>query len=421
MIKILHFKLKILAKLVLAKYRPKIIAITGSVGKTSTKEAIFCVLKHDFRVARNVKNYNNEIGVPLTILRIKNSPGKNIFKWLWVLWSTLLLLIIKDNKYPQILVLEMAADKKGDIHYLTSIAKPDIAVITAIGSSHLEKFGTIKNIIKEKSSILKRMSLKDWAIINGDDPNLKEVIKNTTVPVKTFGQNSTNDVQVTGISVSEKEGQLGTSFKLKLENSETPMFLNGALGWQHAQTAAAAAAVAQILGLNMVRISQRLVDYRPARGRMNLLPGVNNTWVIDDTYNASPQSSLAALEVLAQVPVTGRRIAVFGDMLELGSESESGHYTVGKKVAELQIDYLFVFGERSKMIEQGAKEGGMNVDHIYHFPFVVNSGNFVRELIKPGDIVLVKGSRGSKMEQMVYEIMARPWEADEVLVGKIKR
>lgn len=419
--KLLYWKLKLLAKLVLTRYRPQIIGITGSVGKTSTREAVFCVLKENFRVRRNVKNYNNEIGVPLTILLVKKNPGRNLWRWLFLFWHALGLLIFRDYDYPQILVLEMAADRPGDIDYLTSIAPPDIAVLTAIGPSHLEFFGSIKNIIREKSSILKRLKPRDWAIINHDDANLAEVIKNAKNRIKTFGRGEGSDVQVTDIKISEHDGLYGTSFKLRYEGSTTPMFLPQVLGWQHAQAAAAAAAVGLACGMNLVTIGERLGHYIPARGRTNLIPGVKGTWIIDDTYNASPQSAQAALEILKDMPNPGRKIAIFGDMLELGAISEKAHQEVGRLVAELGIDYLYVFGERSRDIARGAREAGMSEDKIYHFPFVVQSGAFVQEKIGEGDVILVKGSRGAKMEQMVYEIMAKPWEAEELLVGPVVR
>ena len=180
------FKLKILAKLTVKKYKPQIIGITGSVGKTSAKEAIFSVLASKFRVRRNVKNYNNEIGVPLTILGFTDSPGKNIWKWAWYFLVATKNLIIKNKKYPEVLILEMGADKPGDISYLTGIAKPSISLITAIGHSHIESFGSIKNILQEKSKILDKLSKDDWAILNFDDANLVDLIKNKKNKLKTF-------------------------------------------------------------------------------------------------------------------------------------------------------------------------------------------------------------------------------------------
>ena len=416
--KILYFILKILAKLVINKYQPTIIGITGSVGKTSTKEAIYSVLNDKFKVRRNIKNFNNEIGTPLTILGYNQTPGKNIFRYLAIL-SKAMALIFKKKKYPKILILEMGADKPGDIDYLTSIAKPEIAVITAIGSSHLEYFGTMKNIVKEKSKILRYLDLEGWAILNKDDDNLKGLISNSKYQIKTFGRGEASDVRISDIRISQKEQVYGTAFKIIYQGAEVPMFLPNVLGWQHAQAAAAACAVALTLGMNLVEIGKNILDYKPARGRTNLIKGVKETWIIDDTYNASPQSSKTALDILAEIPATGDKIAVFGDMLELGSASEEGHKEVGREVFRLGIDYLYVVGERSRDIARGAREAGMSEDKIYHFPRTMEAGVFLQERIKLGDIILIKGSRGSKMEQLVYEIMAKPWLADELLVGKV--
>ncbi len=171
--------------------------------------------------------------------------------------------------------------------------------------------------------------------------------------------------------------------------------------------------------MNLVEIGARLLTYSPARGRTNLISGVKNTWVIDDTYNASPQSAKVALEILAEMPATGYRFAVFGDMLELGSLSEEGHQQVGRELVRLGIDYLFVIGERSRDIARGAKAAGMSEDKIYHFPYTMEGGTFLQERLREGDVVLVKGSRGAKMEQIVYEIMAKPWLSRDLLVGPV--
>ncbi|MBT6691450.1 UDP-N-acetylmuramoyl-tripeptide--D-alanyl-D-alanine ligase [Candidatus Parcubacteria bacterium] len=417
--KVLHFILKILAKLVIRKYQPKVVGITGSVGKTSAKEAVYCVLKDNFKTRRSVKNYNNEIGTPLTILGWSNSPGKNLFRWLVLLVRSIKLIVRKDTNYPEVLILEMGADRPGDIKYLISIAKPNIAVMTAIGPSHIEYFGSLKKIVKEKSSILKDLKDKDWAIINRDDPELSGVIDDIKNNLLTFGQREDSDIHLMDVKITKRDEKYGTSFKLRNKGSEVPMFLPAVLGWQHAQAAATACAVGVALGLNMVEISKSLSEYEPARGRTNLISGVKYSQIIDDTYNASPQSSKVALNILAEFPSEGRKIAVFGDMLELGEMSEEGHREVGRDLVKLGVDYLFVIGERARDISRAAKESGMPEDKIFHFPFTMEAGVFLQERIKPGDVILVKGSRGSKMEQMVYEIMAKPWESRELLVGPV--
>ncbi|MBT4210044.1 MAG: UDP-N-acetylmuramoyl-tripeptide--D-alanyl-D-alanine ligase [Candidatus Komeilibacteria bacterium] len=419
--KILHFILKILAKAVINKYQPKVIAITGSVGKTSAKEAIAVVLRAKFNTRTPSKNFNNEIGTPLTILGQENSPGKNILAWLWIFILAIKLVLIKDKNYPEVLVLEMGADKPGDIKYLTAIASPDISIITAIGSSHIEFFRTIDNIVKEKSTILDRLNKNGLAILNNDDVNLVKVIKDYKRKIFTFGKKEGSNVRISEINITNKDNTYGTSFKLTHSGSEVPMFLPYVLGWQHAYAAASAALVALYLDMNLVDIAKQLLEYKPARGRTNLIRGIKNTWIIDDSYNASPQSAKAALDLLSNMPSEGRKIAVLGDMLELGALTEEAHQEVGRELIRLGIDYLFVVGEKSRDIARGAKAAGMDQDNIYHFPFTKEAGVFLQERLKENDIILVKGSRGAKMEQIVYEIMAKPWRAKDLLVGQIDK
>ncbi len=228
--KILFLKLKILAKLTLVKYRPKIIAITGSVGKTSTKEAIFSVLESHFSVRKSSKNFNNEIGTPLTIMGFDRSPGKNLFLWFWYFVKAVKFIIVKNKKYPEILILEMGADKPGDIDYLTSIARPDIAVITAIGPSHLEYFKSIANVVREKGKIVNKLKPGGWAVINSDDDQLSDLIASYQGHLKTFGRHNQADVSLSDTKVTKKEDLLGTIFKLSYQGAEIPMFLPRVFG-----------------------------------------------------------------------------------------------------------------------------------------------------------------------------------------------
>lgn len=417
----LFWLLKILAKATIRKYQPQIVAITGSVGKTSAKEALACVLGSKFSLRWGKKNYNNEIGVPLTILGEEAAAGKNIFVWAKIFVLALKNLLVKDKNYPAILILEMGADRPGNIDYLVSIAQPNIAVITAIGLSHSEFFGSLENILAEKSRILSKLQKSDWAVLNQDDEQLQKLIPKIKNNLYTFGEQAASNIQIIDVHLSQKGELIGTSFKLRFKDSEVPVFLPNALGKQQAKASAVAASVALIMGMNLVEISQALSLYKAALGRTNLIKGVKNTWIIDDTYNASPQSTLAALEILRDFPQVARKIAVLGDMRELGKFTEMGHQQVGEAVVKLGVDYLFVVGEKSRDIAKGALSAGMSEDHIYHFDQTSEAGIFLQERLKPNDVILVKGSRGSKMEQVVYEIMARPWESDDFLVGKISR
>ncbi|MBT4349528.1 UDP-N-acetylmuramoyl-tripeptide--D-alanyl-D-alanine ligase [bacterium] len=417
--KILYFTLKLLSIAVIKKYQPKIIGITGSVGKTSSKEAIFSVIKKNWRVRRSIKNYNNEIGVPLTILN-QDTGGKSIVAWIKIVIAGLKLLVFKNKKYPQILVLEMGADKPGDIKYLTSIAPPDISVLIAIGRSHLQNFGKIEETAKEKASILTPLTKKGFAILNNDDKRVAALAEQTKGNVLTYGKSEDSDIQIDNIKIIKQKHIYGTSFDLNFEGGTWPVFLPQVLGKQHALAIASACTVGLALGMDPESIIKNLAHYQAARGRTNVLLGIKNSLVIDDSYNSSPMSSKMVIDTLAEMKTEGSKIIVFGDMLELGASTEEQHQKIGKYIADTDVDYLFVVGERARDVRRGAIKAGMSEDKIYHFPSTTQAGLFLQDRIKEGDVILVKGSRGMKMEQVVYEIMARPWEADDFLVGPVR-
>lgn len=418
--------LRVLAKLILRKYRPEIIGITGSVGKTGVKEAIYSVLSDKFNVRRNLKNYNNEIGVPLTVIGAL-SPAKSFFGWAQVFYSAARLLLKRDKNYPKILILEMAADKPGDLDYLTDMVKPNIGVITSIGLSHIENFGSQEKIKQEKFVLIKNIGHQGWAVLNIDDQLIESLIKETKAKVSTYSINneaefSGKEIKLVFDSFSGGRDRLGINFKLINKGSFTPVFLSNIISKAGVYAALAAAAVGAIKGMNLVEISQALNKYSPPNGRIKLLQGIKNTYIIDDTYNSSPPASILAIETLAGIPKKGdeNKYAVLGDMLELGEFTQSKHLEVGNAVAKNKIDILIVVGERSRDTARGAKNSGMNEDHIFHFDSTDEAGKFIQERIRTGDIILVKGSQGARMEKVVKEIMAEPLKAEELLVRQGK-
>ena len=421
--KIIQWKLKILAKLILAKYQPEIIGITGSVGKTSAKEAIAAVLATKFNLRKNIKNYNNEIGLPLTIIGA-DSAGKSIFGWLAVFIRGLKLIFLTDKNFPKILVLEMAADRPGDLSYLMSIVKCRIGVITRIGPVHLEHFGSLEKVQQEKSILVKKLAKTAWAVLNYDDEKVIALTKVTPAQVLTYGLTAGAQIRAQELSFSynglanQNNHISGTSFKLSYAGSAVPVFLAQALGEPNVYAVLAAAAVGIIYGFNLVEISQALKKYSSPKGRLKIIAGIKQTLIIDDTYNASPQSSQQALEILSQIPITApaSRYAVLGDMLELGSISEEAHQQIGKLVVKLKIDKLIIVGERARDIARGAISAGMSADQIFYFADCQSAGLFIQARIKPGDLILVKGSQGIRMEKIVKEIMAEPLRAKELLV-----
>lgn len=417
--KIIQFKLKIFAKLVLRKYKPRIIGITGSVGKTSAKEAVYAVLSSRFHVRKNVKNFNNEIGVPLTILGEEESGGKNILKWLLIFFRAFTLIIKKDENYPETLILEMGADRPGDIKNLVDFVLPDIGIVTAVSEVHIEFFSNLKNIAKEKSGIIANLSKDGTAILCADDQLVYEMKDKTKAKVLTFGFSEIADLRAleSVISIDAEEGIRGYNFKLSYEGSIVPVLLPGVLGEHQIYAALVGAACGIVYGMNLVQISESFQKYRAPKGRMSLIAGIKHTQIIDDTYNASPKATIEALNTIKKIPVAegAEKFAVLGDMLELGDYSDEGHSMVGKKVAEVGIGQLITVGHSALKIAAGAREGGMGEGQVFTFDHIDAAGKFLQERIKEGDLILVKGSQGMRMEKIVKEVMAEPLRAEELL------
>lgn len=406
---------------ILKKYKPKIIAITGSIGKTSTKEAIKTVLEKSFFVRASFHNFNNELGVPFTILGVDFSPGRSILKWCLVFYKIIKLSIFRDNDYPRVLILEFGADKPGDIRYLMEMTEPDIGVLTHISQSHLENFGNMDRLAKEKKRIVTMLSKDSVGIINIDNDLIKEMAP-PKASVLTYGFSALADVRAIEITMANDKVSDGIHFKLVYRGSAIPVKISGVFGSQVISSALAATAVGISMGMNIVDISERLRDYRAPRGRMNLIQGIKNTILIDDTYNASPDSTINALNVLASFSCGngGRKIVVLGDMLELGSFSEDGHTLVGCRVADIHCDFLITVGSLGKKIGRAAISQGMSESLVYSFDHSVEAGLFLQDRLKPFDVVLVKGSQGIRMERIVKEVMAEPDRAGDLLVRQDK-
>lgn len=423
--KLIQLKLKILAKLIIKKYKPEIVGVTGSVGKTTTKEAIYTVLSSKFSVRRSIKNYNNEIGLPLTIIGA-DSPGRSIFGWGAVFLKATGLILFRDKNYPKILVLEMGVDRIGDMDYLNSIVKCKIGVVTMIGLTHLEHFGTIDKIQKEKGALIKKLGKSGWTVLNYDNEKARQITDISKSKVITYGFHERANIRAQEVVFSfEEKDKLelrGISFKLTYGGSFAPVLLPKVVGYNAVYSALAASAVAIAFDMNLLEVSESLRNFASPQGRMNIIEGIKNTLIIDDTYNSSPTSSLSALDVVKKIPLASnkRKFAVLGDMFELGRESVAGHKKVGKHLVECGIDKLIVVGERALDIANGAREAGMLDDDIFSFPNSDDAKIFVQNRIKEGDLILVKGSQGARMEKIVCEIMAEPLRAEELLVRHTK-
>lgn len=429
--KILQKILKIFAKEVIKKYKPEIIGITGSFGKTSAKEAIFCVLKNKFNTRKGIQNYNNEFGVPLTILGCP-SGKRSLLKWFNVFIKALKLIFFQDKNYPQILILEMGADKPGDIEYLIQIAPCKIGIITGIGPTHLKTFISLENIIKEKQKIIEHLSLNGWAVLNEDDTVVKKMKEKTKAKILSFGFSETAELKASELILDYELGDFGSSvlkerlpkikginFKITYQGNVVPVFLPDIIGQTSVYSALIAATIGVIYKINLIEISEALKEYKLPPGRMNLIKGIKNTLLIDGTYNASPKPVEVSLETLSVFPCDfGQKWAVLGDMLELEKFSKEEHRKIGKKVVDCKIDILVTIGELAREIAYSAKENGMLEDKIFSFDSFDEVGKFIQDKIKQGDVILIKGSRAMRMEKIVQEIMAEPLRAKELLVNQ---
>lgn len=348
----------------------KVVGITGSVGKTSTKEMIASVLKEKYSVHKTAGNFNNEIGLPLTIFDI--------------------------TEEHEVAVLEMGISDFGEMHRLAAIANPDICVITNIGLCHLENLKSRDGILKAKTEVFDHMKEDGIAVLNGDDDKLATVTQvNGRKPI--FYGKDKGDVYASEITSLGMEGMRMT-LHLKGKSSQVTIPIPGE---HNVYNALAAACVGNALGMNVEEICRGIEKVETISGRSNLI-SVKGMTVIDDCYNANPVSMRASIDVLSQA--TGRKVAVLGDMGELGANEKQLHYEVGSYLTEKNIDILYCAGELCKELAQAAKEG--QTCEVHHF---LTREELTKELLsalKEGDTVLVKASHFMEFPKVVEALKA---------------
>jgi len=409
------------AKAVLRKYKPHVVAITGSVGKTSTKDAVYAVLSRKYHVRKSEKSFNSEVGVPLTILGLGNAWG-NPLHWLQNIIDGLSL-IITTRPYPEWLVLEVGADRPGDIKSLASWIKVDVAIITRLPEVpvHVEFFDSVEAVIEEKASLMDAVKPGGAILLYADDERTRKLEQRLPAPdarIVLFGFHDEVDVWVHKFEVVRGEGAhnwpIGMRATITVEDESAPVQIIGSLGQHAFLPAVAAAAAGHVLGVSLQDIVAGLESYDPPPGRVRLLPGIKDTLVIDDTYNSSPAATEAALGALALCKPK-RAIAALADMMELGRVSVEEHRKVGAKVAKV-CDLLIVVGVRARDIAMGALDNGMPDANILQFEDASKAAQEIQNLIQEGDAILVKGSQSMRMEKIVEEIMLEPERAGELLV-----
>lgn len=388
--KLLFSYLKFWATGYLKRTNPEIIAITGSVGKTSAKEAIFDVLKIKFgdNVRRSSGNLNNETGVPLAVLNFKSSP-KNSFSWIPVLISVpFRSLFLKSAK---ILVLEIAADKPGDIKYLTSFIKPKVAVLTAIGPTHLAAYESIEQIIEEKTDLLRALDSEGFAVLNLDNDLVRKVSYGGRWKKVTYGIDNLGDISASDIKTEIKDYEGNASFKLKMKDGAKEV-TQKTLGLKvNILASLAGAAVGQIYDMKLEEIANELKNVISEKHRMNVFKGKNGTTIIDDSYNANPLSMRAALDLLRHL-IGKRKIAVLGDMRELGAISNEAHTLIGEYAHQV-ADVVVAVGEEAVKFKS---------DH--YFKSREKATEYILKEMREGDIILIKASRGIGLDKIAEEL-----------------
>lgn len=422
--KIIVFILERQARLVLKKYKPKIIAITGNIGKTSAKDAVYAVLSKFYFVRKSHKSFNSEIGIPLTILGLSNAWQnpvmwmENFLKGFW--------LILKRHPYPEYLVLEVGADAPGDIQKVVKWLYADIVVFTRFGDVpvHVEFFKTPEQLFAEKSNLMQALTKDGLLLLNADDQlvlKLKEKSKHKTI---TFGFAENATVKASNEVVLYKDGREGgvphgVSFRIDYGGHSVPVALDGVFGKNHIYSALVALSIAYEKNLNMLDAIEALKNYDIAPGRMRLIEGVKGSEIIDDTYNSSPLACETALNTLGGIKTTGKKFAILGDMLELGKYTSEAHKNIGMLAAK-NADMLVTVGLRSKFTVEGARDAGMSEKNIFQFDDSRMAGKFVEQAATAGDVILIKGSQGMRMERAVEEIMAHPEDKEKLLVRQEK-
>jgi len=352
------------------KFKLKVIAVTGSNGKTTTKDLIAHILQTKFSVLKSAGNFNNQIGIPLSLLRIK--------------------------EYHQLAVLELGASALGEIKLLSRLVQPHFGIITNISPAHLEFFGTLDNVAKAKAELIESLDKEGVVFLNNDDPYLGRMKNKIRGEFVTFAIKEKADFQARNIafvnfsnSTFKINGQIEVSLPL--------------LGRHNIYNALAASAVARTLDISWDSIKSALADFSPPPMRMEFKE-TGGLKVINDAYNANPYSVKAAVESLLNLKSRGRKILVLGDMLELGDSTRYFHRQLGEEIGASGIDYLLTVGDFSRFTAKGARRSGMADKYIFHSDSIKDVLSVLKNIVKKEDILLIKGSRAMKLERIIEGI-----------------
>jgi UDP-N-acetylmuramoyl-tripeptide--D-alanyl-D-alanine ligase len=352
----------------------QVIAVTGTNGKSTTKEMIASIIETKYKTLKTQGNLNNHIGLPLTLLARKPEH--------------------------EVGVLEMGMSTAGEIKRLAEIARPDIGVITNISAGHLEQLKTVKNVQAAKGELFDSLDKEGTAIINADDPLVIELAKSLRAKKITYGIEQSADIQASNI---QNKGSRGFAFTAKIFNQTISINLSQ-IGYCNIYNALAALAVGHSLGISVKDMNRGLENYQqiPERNEQIRYEGVT---LINDAYNANPQSMRAAIKTLSEFDTQGKRFLVIGDMLELGPLSESAHHKLGQEITLSNLDHLVTVGPLASLVAESAKKNSRHPLQIGKFKTHTEAANYLLRNVNTGDCLLIKGSRGTKMENVIQEYL----------------
>jgi UDP-N-acetylmuramoyl-tripeptide--D-alanyl-D-alanine ligase len=362
-----------------SRFEVPVVAITGSIGKTTAKELTAAVLATRWHVLKPASSFNNQWGLPLTLLRLSSEHGAA--------------------------VVELGTNQAGEIAALAAIARPTIGVVTMVAAVHTEFLGSIEGVREEKAALVRALSPAGVAVLNADDPRVASMAREAKGRVVTFGRAAGATVRVVG---EPADTEAGLAFTLEAGGRRQPVEVAFS-GRHNVGNALAAAAVGVALDLSLEEVARGLAAARPVGGR-GVWKRAGDVTILDDTYNASPVSVRAALDTLAARRAGRRAVVVLGDMLELGPLSDEAHREIGRAVAALPADEFVGHGRAAALAVEAARAAGLAEAH--HAPTFEDTVAHLLKRLSPGDVVLVKGSRGMRMERVVDALVARLARAD---------
>lgn len=402
-LKIIYKRLAKIAQMMIKKHHPFVIAITGSVGKTSTKEAVTAILKLRFgdQLRATYGNLNAEIGIPLTVLGYREQPLKSQ----WPLFLLKIKKHLKDKTYPKYLVLEMGVEHPGDIKSFCQIAPPNIAIITAATPAHLANFSDLSQMQKEKLSLANFVKDDGALVYNADDGYLRDRVVGNSKISYAIG------VETAAIRAEEiKVGLTGNKYVLNCSGERVE--INSKLvGRQMIYADLAAAAVANHLKFSMSDIKRGLESLKPYPGRFNILPGTKDITIIDDSYNASPAAVRAAADNLSEIKFRGRKVFILGNMNELGATSEAEHIAAAKYI-DGKANLIVLAGPNANAMAEKISKSGKMV-----FGSRLEIENNLDKIVDQGDLVLIKASQNNNyFEEIVKLLLNKNIDPQDVLV-----